>query len=813
VVAGLATLMAAVPLSTIFESWSWLIQAIIAVILIEAAATLARTARAPAWAQLAAMLAGLLVVLTLLYPSGGEVLGVIPTGDTFVHFGQLLSQAGVGIREMGIPVSDHEGLLFLTTMGIGLVAVAVDVCAVTLRRPALAGLPMLAIYSVPVAVHQDSVPVLPFIIGASGFLWLLVVDNVDRVRRFGRRFSGDGRDIDAWEPSPLAAAGRRMAIVGVLIAVILPVAVPGMTTGLLDRWGTGGDGPGNGPGGGAGRSVNLWALLEGTLRQEVEANMVKVTTKETNPYYLRFGVADDLSVDGFRNRAPTGRTASTSLVDPRRGERPGVSYYQGHASVEVVNLDMKLLPVFSEPTRLQRLDSTWLYDPRMNVVFSNRSSTSKRKYEFDYVRPKYEANALREAPALTPDNEIRRQFTAVPQVEMVNKEVQRLIAGKTTEYDKVRALYDSFSIANGFKYSLNARAETSGTAMVDFLTNKAGYCVQYAAALAWMVRAAGIPARVAFGFTIGNKRDGDTLTLTNRNLHAWTEVYFQNFGWVPFDATPSTYISGSVRTSWAPDVDRPDNGATGPNVSAGPGGSVGPGVSPGDREDPRLADDRPEDALGFDAPAPTSQNRWPWYALGAAVVLLLLVASPSVRRALVRRRRMRSHIAEPDLSVDSTDGEPAVVVAGGPAAVKARLEAHAAWDELIDTLVDFQVPVDLAETPRTTADRLVRDTYLRDAAANGARLLGRAEERARYARAPLLTDELRPSLRAVRRAIAERAPRGTRIRANLMPPSVLQRWRTTAVTRFATTSETLATWRDALGRAFSPRRLLPTRGR
>ena len=44
--------------------------------------------------------------------------------------------------------------------------------------------------------------------------------------------------------------------------------------------------------------------------------------------------------------------------------------------------------------------------------------------------------------------------------------------------------------------------------------------------MAWLVRAAGIPARVAFGFTNGSKRDGDTYTLTNLNLHAWTEVYF-----------------------------------------------------------------------------------------------------------------------------------------------------------------------------------------------------------------------------------------------------------------------------------------------
>ena len=48
-------------------------------------------------------------------------------------------------------------------------------------------------------------------------------------------------------------------------------------------------------------------------------------------------------------------------------------------------------------------------------------------------------------------------------------------------------------------------------------SNKSGYCQQYAAAMAWMVREAGIPARVAFGFTSGSGRDGNAYVITNRN--------------------------------------------------------------------------------------------------------------------------------------------------------------------------------------------------------------------------------------------------------------------------------------------------------
>ena len=104
------------------------------------------------------MLAALLLALTWLFPSGSELLGFVPTPGTFTHFGELLAGPARTCSSYGVPVPDLDPLLFLTVLGVGGVAVVVDLLAVGLRRPALAGLPMLAIYSVPVAVYVDSVP-------------------------------------------------------------------------------------------------------------------------------------------------------------------------------------------------------------------------------------------------------------------------------------------------------------------------------------------------------------------------------------------------------------------------------------------------------------------------------------------------------------------------------------------------------------------------------------------------------------------------------------------------------------------------------
>ena len=52
-------------------------------------------------------------------------------------------------------------------------------------------------------------------------------------------------------------------------------------------------------------------------------------------------------------------------------------------------------------------------------------------------------------------------------------------------------------------YSLATAPGTSGDDLVDFLRLRRGYCEQYAGAMAVMVRAAGMPARVALGYTPG----------------------------------------------------------------------------------------------------------------------------------------------------------------------------------------------------------------------------------------------------------------------------------------------------------------------
>jgi hypothetical protein len=324
-----------------------------------------------------------------------------------------------------------------------------------------------------------------------------------------------------------------------------------------------------------------------------------------------------------------------------------------------------------------------------------------------------------------------------------------------------------------------------------------------------MVRAANIPARVAFGFTRGSARQGGTWTLTNRNAHAWTEVYLDGFGWVPFDATPSSGVVGSSRTEYAPDPDAPDPDASSSSSVVAP--DADSSSLPGSAQRPDRNLDDPGLAAGA-LPGSTTGSTAALLTVGLSALALALLLVPALGRVLLRRRRHAATVPK-TTSVAASTGPPGTRdITVTTDSVRARQDAHAAWDELIDTMIDFRVPVDPTETPRMTARRLVRDAELETSPAESATLLGRAEERARYARQPLQGGELTDALGQVRKGLSRSANRRTRLLAVLMPPSVMLRWRLGLAEMSTRLMTSFSQGRDFAVR-FSPRRLLTNRVR
>ena len=89
-----------------------------------------------------------------------------------------------------------------------------------------------------------------------------------------------------------------------------------------------------------------------------------------------------------------------------------------------------------------------------------------------------------------------------------------------------------------FYYSL--KPPQLGSESIDefiFETRK-GFCEHYAGSFVFLMRAAGIPARVVAGYQGGEKSsEGDYLLVHQFDAHAWAEVWLPNRGWVRVDPT------------------------------------------------------------------------------------------------------------------------------------------------------------------------------------------------------------------------------------------------------------------------------------
>jgi transglutaminase-like putative cysteine protease len=90
----------------------------------------------------------------------------------------------------------------------------------------------------------------------------------------------------------------------------------------------------------------------------------------------------------------------------------------------------------------------------------------------------------------------------------------------------------------GFAYDLDA-PPLGRNSIDDFLfATKTGFCEHYASSFTFLMRAAGIPARVVVGYQGGYWNPvAHYLLVRQSNAHSWTEVWLAGRGWVRIDPT------------------------------------------------------------------------------------------------------------------------------------------------------------------------------------------------------------------------------------------------------------------------------------
>ncbi|MCF6509650.1 transglutaminase domain-containing protein [Blastococcus sp. MG754426] len=734
VAAAAATLLGALALSPVFTTRAWVPPVVTVVVAVLAGGLALRAAvtrlagdRA-AWALAVAVplgqLALVVCVLAAVFVPDTALAGLLPTPTTIARLGEVFGAGAAEIREQATPALPLTGLLALTTLFVGLVAVVVDSLAVAGRQAAVAGAALLPLVCVPVATVTGGIGLVALVGPAAGFAVLLWADQ-------RRELAG---------PAGGSGAAVRIGVVAVAAGAVLGAAVPTLPEGSFAT------GLGGGTGSATGTSLDPAAELRGQLTLPEPVPLLRVGSSVEDPGYLRAVALDEYepaegwslsNLDGETSVADDGFLAPLPDGPPTR---------QVSTEVRVLEHDDRFLPVPTAPlsVRVDGEAAAWRYDEATGTVFGRGVTSAGLAYGVTAVEPRPSEELLARAGPLPPDDPVQERFGALPELDPAIAELTAgLTAGAATPYERVLRIQGYLSDrANGFVYSLSTAPGTSGDDLVDFLRLKRGYCEQYAGAMAVLVRQAGLPARVALGYTPGDVEPDGTRLITSDDAHAWVEVYFQGVGWVPFDPTPLA-VDRQVDLPWSPRATAQERVDTGPAVPA-PTAAPQPAA-------PRT--DRLPEAVPQATPlAATAADRGPLLATAGVLALVaVVVAAPAGVRALQRRRRL----------------------AGGGAA--------GAWAELRASGTDLGVHLQPSWTPRRVAEALVRTLGrgpggpAAERAEAAVRRLARAEEAASYGRpgSEPPAAELRAALRAARRGLLAARPRSVRLRARLWPASLV----------------------------------------
>ncbi|UBU16899.1 transglutaminase family protein [Nonomuraea gerenzanensis] len=777
IASGVAAFTAAFLLSPLFQGGGWFWTSLGAVLAVVAAGLVSSRLSLPAWSAPFLGVAATWIYLTAAFASEEAWAWVVPTKGSVVELARLLGVGWADIQRFAAPVPETEGITLLTAGGVALIAICVDLLAARVRRAALSGLPLLALATVPATILTEPISWWAFIVAALGFVSLLIADGRERVGHWGRAvLVRRTRQATAGTPtgssadtSAMRLSGKRIGFAAILLAVLLPAALPAMEPVSFFTFGVGGRGAG------PGNSISIpnpIANLKGQLDLPERRVVLTYANNDNKPRYLRIYALDTFDGQQFGMTQPKGapqnRTENGPLPDPP-GLGPEVKLGSVVTNVqisdEIARLQFLPLPY---PAREIRVDGDWRADVDTLMVFSTREEAAGIEYDVSTSEPEPTVDLLDSLDGIRP--EVDRRFLALPGdlPPEIAELADEVTAGAKTTYDAALKLQEFFTKPGNFQYDLRTQGH-SGSALRDFLIrDRVGYCEQFAASMAVLARLVGIPSRVAIGYT-GGVQIGDRWEVGTNDSHSWPELYFEGVGWLPFEPTPSGAAGqGSARVPvYAQPRPTPTPGTSSTPTPGATSSSADEPQDPTARRNIRELDREGTVATGT-LPPDDSMPLIGKIGIGAAALVLVLLI-PAGLRLITRNRRVRSlgwKVSQP------SDELTARMVAG-----RNQVTVAAAWAELDDVLYDYGMARESSETPRALARRLIQQYEFDADSAAAVTAIASAVERVLFARDPGRIEPMSKDLRKVRQALAVTVPRGRRVRAVLLPPSTLRRLR------------------------------------
>jgi transglutaminase-like putative cysteine protease len=608
---------------------------------------------------------------------------LIPGRDAVAALLDAFADAAASARIYPSPVpADVPGVHPLLIAGAALCFLLVDLLAATWQRVALIGLPLLTIFLLPAALNGTPVSPWVFVVGASGYLLVLFLNQA-------RLIAGWGRPLDELEPGatgidqaptrqpPAARAamqGAGITAIAILFALSSSLVVPSWD---LPGWGFG---PGAGRGSEELTIESPLADFRRDLLRGPDNPMLSLRTTDPSPGYLRIAVLNRFGsnawTSGDRN-FPDDPTAHGQEL-PLAGLSPQLDRQDFAYTIRTTeDFDSSWLPTPFPSTRVNA-SGAWKYDENTMDFFAADDELNAADMTYTATGLDVELDARELVRSPSGSGAVSSMYTSVPEnlPDLVSTLADEVTQGAPSKFEKAVALQTWFRRDDNFRYSLEVAPGSGGDDLVAFLSpgegGRVGYCEQFASAMAVMARTLDIPARVAIGFLSPDRVTEDVWAYSAWDLHAWPELYFQGAGWVRFEPTPSS------RAGQLPDYTTQNLPAPAPTPSVAP--------DPSDAA-PSSGTPRPEGPTLPDEPVATQtqeSSSWPMVSavLAGGLLIAALLLAPRAIRASRRRRRWHEALAE-------------------------QLAPEAAWAELQDTVIDLRRRWPGGLSPNATRQRLI----------------------------------------------------------------------------------------------------------
>ena len=653
---GLAFLLAAslFAFNQVFAGGDYPGPAILGVLVATGIAVGARRLGLGTLSSLAISFVGLAAYLSLVFQSGHTLWG-LPTPGSIEGIWRAVDRAMDASRVDFAPVPVRTGYAILIVGAMWIAAAIGELATFRWRRPLVAGILPVAIFSVSLVVGTGEGSSFYVIFFLTALLTYWGLESSHRLRSWGRWVGAWTHQKDSEPKSLTGGLARRIGVSCVALAFVSPLFLPALGDGLLS-WRSG-IGPGSGDGDGeAGGELNPWVSLKPTLVDQTDEVLFLVEAEEAA--YWRVATLEEFNGASWDESSTTRQVSEGGIIGGPTGLLTNSTPLRQTITIE--GLRGESLPAAIAPQNVARLvddgerDLSGIgYDQDSGAVRVDAELEDEDVFEIDSMIADPGFGELREASPGTPG----ANFLVAPELtEQVRTLRDGWVKDAKTPYEQLVALQENLRLDPAFEYDLEPEEPQGDDYLHDFLVrSKSGFCQQYASAFALLARSLGYPARVSVGFLPGEQAAGENIfTVRGTDAHAWPEVYFEDFGWIAFEPTPRPeavtpeYTSPSTGDGTLGGIDInspfgsiPGRGGTAITEVGGQGGGPG-GLGAGAFSN--------VDETGINA-GPQGTPRWQktftailtWLAVA---LILFLLAVPAIKEWRTRRRYKNAKTAD-----------------------------------------------------------------------------------------------------------------------------------------------------------------------